>query len=88
MEILVSKIDQNPVSLFSDRIAFQPRSTELATRLMSQAGSHPPLSTHTFRQEGPLSPLSISMLGERETGHGKDTSEQVDRGRAGGTENS
>lgn len=74
MEILVSKRDQNPVCLFSDRIAFQPSSTELAARLVSQAGGYPPLSTHTLRQQGPLSPLSISILGERKTGHGKDTS--------------
>lgn len=51
MEILVSKMDQNLVS-----VSKPAKATELAPRLLDQAAGHPPRSIDTFRGERLLSP--------------------------------
>lgn len=53
MEILVSKMDQNLVS-----ISKFAKATELAPRLLGQSDSHSSRSTDTFREKGLLSACS------------------------------
>ena len=82
MEILVSKMDQNLVS-----VSKPAKATELAPRLLDQAGGHPPRSIDNLQGRAAFIPLPmISVLGKREIGHGKDSSGTMGRAKAQGTE--
>ena len=81
MEILVSKMDQNLVSV--SKLA---KATELAPRLLGQSDSHSTINRHLHGKGAFISLLIISILGKRETEHGKDSPEEADRPKAQGTE--